>query len=104
MRKIASFVALASALGLSACGDTMGEQALIGGGVGAGTAVVLDKDPLAGAAVRTTRAPAEALSGRSVRPSEIPDNAGSACRGAGVYSFAKGAETPDEGDRCSRRS
>ncbi len=51
MRKIASFVALASALGLSACGDTMGEQALIGGGVGAGTAIVLDKDPLAGAAV-----------------------------------------------------
>lgn len=51
MRKIISFAAVAAVLGLSACGDTMGEQALIGAGVGAGTAVVLDADPLAGAAI-----------------------------------------------------
>ncbi|MEL6099977.1 MAG: hypothetical protein AAFV87_13760 [Pseudomonadota bacterium] len=36
---------------LAACGDTVGEQALVGGAAGAGTAVVLDGDPLAGAAV-----------------------------------------------------
>jgi hypothetical protein len=51
MRKSISVFALLSILGLSACGDTFGEQALIGAGVGAGTAVVLDQDPLAGAAI-----------------------------------------------------
>ncbi len=51
MRRTVSFVALAAILGLAACGDTFGEQALIGAGVGAGTAVVLDQDPLAGAAI-----------------------------------------------------
>ena len=51
MRKITAFVALAAVLGLSACGDTLGEQALIGGGAGAGAAIVLDADPLAGAAI-----------------------------------------------------
>ncbi len=51
MQKITTFAALAAFLGLAACGDSMGEQALIGGGVGAGTALVLDADPLAGAAV-----------------------------------------------------
>ena len=51
MRKPLSFIAIISVLGLSACGDTFGEQALIGAGVGAGTAVVLDQDPLAGAAI-----------------------------------------------------
>lgn len=38
-------------VGLSACGDTLGEQALIGGGVGAAGAAVTDGDPLTGAAV-----------------------------------------------------
>lgn len=51
MRKTLSFLALASVLGVAGCGDTFGEQALIGAGVGAGTAVVLDEDPLAGAAI-----------------------------------------------------
>ncbi|QYX55552.1 hypothetical protein K1T73_10620 [Roseovarius sp. SCSIO 43702] len=38
-------------LGLAACGDNIGEQALIGGAAGAGTAAVLDGNVLAGAAV-----------------------------------------------------
>ena len=40
-----SFISMLCVLafgGLSACGDTVGEQALIGAGVGAGTAVVLN--------------------------------------------------------------
>ena len=37
-------------LGLAACGDTVGEQALVGAGIGAGTALILDGDPLVGAA------------------------------------------------------
>lgn len=37
-------------LGLSACGDTVGEQAVVGAAAGAATAVVLDGDPLVGAA------------------------------------------------------
>lgn len=37
--------------GLSACGDTMGEQALIGGAAGVGTAAVLSGNLLTGAAV-----------------------------------------------------
>jgi len=49
MRRITIIVAAAA--GLSACGDTTGEQALIGGGVGAGTAAVLGSNPLVGAAV-----------------------------------------------------
>ncbi|MGJ8603842.1 MAG: hypothetical protein ACSHXH_06905 [Marivita sp.] len=43
-----AFVAL---LGLSACGDTLGEQALLGGAAGAGAAVATGGDPLTGAAV-----------------------------------------------------
>ncbi|QBF32853.1 hypothetical protein [Thalassococcus sp. S3] len=42
---------LALCAGLAACGDTVGEQALIGAGAGAGTAAVLDGDLVAGAAV-----------------------------------------------------
>lgn len=38
-------------LGLSACGDTLGEQALLGGAAGGGTAVAAGGDPLTGAAV-----------------------------------------------------
>ena len=41
----------AATLGLAACGDTPGEQALFGGAAGAGTAAVLDGNILAGAAV-----------------------------------------------------
>nr|WP_245626842.1 hypothetical protein [Aestuariivita boseongensis] len=37
--------------GLAACGDTAGEQALIGGAVGAGTAAVVNGNLVAGAAV-----------------------------------------------------
>ncbi|MCE8006206.1 hypothetical protein [Aestuariivita sp.] len=45
------WLALAVVGGLAACGDTAGEQALIGGAVGAGTAAVLDGNLAAGAAV-----------------------------------------------------
>ena len=45
------WLALALVGGLAACGDTVGEQALIGGAVGAGTAVVLNGNLAAGAAV-----------------------------------------------------
>ncbi|QIE47353.1 hypothetical protein G5B38_18500 [Pseudohalocynthiibacter aestuariivivens] len=38
-------------LGLVACGDTAGEQAIIGGAAGAGTAAVLNTNILTGAAV-----------------------------------------------------
>ncbi|AXT25366.1 hypothetical protein D1823_01370 [Ruegeria sp. AD91A] len=37
--------------GLAACGDTTGEQAILGGGAGAVGAAVLSADPLFGAAV-----------------------------------------------------
>ena len=36
---------------LAACGDNLGEQALIGGGAGAATAVVLDGNVAAGALI-----------------------------------------------------
>ena len=42
----AALLALAT---LSACGDTLGEQALIGAGAGAGTAILLDGDATTGA-------------------------------------------------------
>ena len=45
------FTLMAILAGLSACGDTLGEQALIGAGAGAGTAAVADGDILTGAAV-----------------------------------------------------
>jgi hypothetical protein len=38
-------------LGLAACGDTLGEQALLGGAAGGGAAVAAGGDPLTGAAV-----------------------------------------------------
>ena len=41
----------AMALGLSACGDTFGEQALIGAGAGTAAAAVLDGNLVAGAVV-----------------------------------------------------
>jgi hypothetical protein len=47
----ASILAVVTLLGLSACGDTLGEQALLGGAAGGGTAVAAGGDPLTGAAV-----------------------------------------------------
>ncbi|MFP7673389.1 hypothetical protein ACG74X_08540 [Marivita sp. S0852] len=44
-------LAICVLLGLAACGDTLGEQALLGGAAGAGTAVATGGDPLTGAAV-----------------------------------------------------
>ena len=41
----------AIAVGLSGCGDAIGEQALIGGGAGLGTAAILDGNLAAGALV-----------------------------------------------------
>ena len=49
MRIKAWVVAAIAFAGLAACGDTPGEQALIGGGAGAATAVVLDGKPFTGA-------------------------------------------------------
>jgi hypothetical protein len=44
-------IAVVALLGLSACGDTLGEQALLGGAAGAGTAVATGGDAITGAAV-----------------------------------------------------
>lgn len=44
-------LAAALALGLAACGDTLGEQAVLGGAAGAGVAVVADGDPVKGAVI-----------------------------------------------------
>ncbi|MEN8659786.1 hypothetical protein [Marivita sp.] len=49
--KPASVFALVTLLGLAACGDTLGEQALLGGAAGGGAAVAAGGDPLTGAAV-----------------------------------------------------
>jgi hypothetical protein len=43
--------AICALFGLSACGDTLGEQALLGGAAGAGTAVATGGDPATGAVV-----------------------------------------------------
>ncbi|WP_170462027.1 hypothetical protein [Ruegeria profundi] len=51
MRISKVFLALATCAGLAACGDTLGEQAILGGGAGAVGAAVLSADPLVGAAV-----------------------------------------------------
>lgn len=47
-RVAAAFTAV---LAVTACGDTLGEQALLGGAAGAGAAVATGGDPLTGAAV-----------------------------------------------------
>ncbi len=44
-------LALAACAGLSACGDTSTEQVLYGGGAGLAGALLLDANPVAGAAV-----------------------------------------------------
>ena len=49
--KPTSVFAVCALLGLSACGDTLGEQALLGGATGVGTAVATGGDPATGAAV-----------------------------------------------------
>ena len=41
----------AATLGLSACGDTVTDQALIGGAAGAGAAIITDGSLLKGAAI-----------------------------------------------------
>lgn len=51
MRISRVIIVLATCAGLAACGDTVGEQALLGGGAGALGAVVLDTNPVVGAAV-----------------------------------------------------
>lgn len=51
MRKIVFAAAAIATLGLAGCGDTLGEQALLGAGAGAATAVVIDGDAATGAAV-----------------------------------------------------
>ncbi len=51
MRTSRIFLVLATCAGLAACGDTVGEQAILGGGAGAVGAAVLSADPLFGAAV-----------------------------------------------------
>jgi hypothetical protein len=48
--KITSF-ALAALLGLAACGDTVGEQALFGGAAGIGAAAVTGGDLATGAVI-----------------------------------------------------
>ncbi|PYG30044.1 hypothetical protein [Pelagimonas varians] len=46
------WIAVALAFGtLAACGDTLGEQALVGAGAGGAAAVVLEQDALVGAAI-----------------------------------------------------
>lgn len=51
MRAIRILAALAVCAGVAACGDSIEEQALYGAGAGLGTALVLDGNPLAGAAL-----------------------------------------------------
>ena len=50
MRATKLLAALAVFGGLAACGDTTGEQALIGGAAGVGTAVLLNGNPVVGLA------------------------------------------------------
>ena len=45
-----SILAAAALLALAACGDTVGEQAAVGAAAGLGAAILLDGDPLVGAA------------------------------------------------------
>ncbi|WP_171101889.1 MULTISPECIES: hypothetical protein [unclassified Ruegeria] len=51
MRISRFFFVAATCAGLAACGDSTGEQALLGGGAGAVGAAVLNADPILGAAV-----------------------------------------------------
>lgn len=51
MRRYLSATAVIAVLGLAGCGDTLGEQAIIGAGAGAATAVVLDGNVATGAVI-----------------------------------------------------
>lgn len=51
MRRTGILAALILVGSLAACGDTIGEQAVIGTGAGAVTAMAVDGNPLLGAAV-----------------------------------------------------
>ena len=51
MRLVKIGALLAAMATVTACGDTMGQQAVIGAGAGAATAAVLDGNLLAGAAI-----------------------------------------------------
>jgi osmotically inducible lipoprotein OsmB len=51
MHRKLTIVAVASMAALAACGETTGEQALIGAGAGAATALVLDGNVAAGALI-----------------------------------------------------
>ncbi|MFT5341984.1 MAG: osmotically inducible lipoprotein OsmB [Paracoccaceae bacterium] len=50
MRATKIWTVLAVCGGLAACGDTTGEQALLGGAAGVGTAVLLNGNPVVGLA------------------------------------------------------
>lgn len=51
MQNTKLWVALALVAGLAACGESVEQQALYGAGAGLGTALVLDGNPLTGAAL-----------------------------------------------------
>ena len=51
MQRITLALAVISSLGLAACGDTIGEQALFGGAAGVGAAAVTDGDLATGAVI-----------------------------------------------------
>ena len=51
MQRKITVLALCAITGLTACGDTMGEQALIGAGAGAGAAIVTGGNAGTGAVV-----------------------------------------------------
>ena len=51
MRILSLAGALAFAVSVAGCGDTVGEQALIGSAAGVGAAVLVDGDPVAGGIV-----------------------------------------------------
>jgi malic enzyme len=51
MRAVRFFPAIALCGALAACGENLAEQSVIGAGMGAATAAVLDTNVLAGAAV-----------------------------------------------------
>ena len=51
MQRITLAMAVISSLGLAACGDTIGEQALFGGAAGVGAAAVTNGDLATGAVI-----------------------------------------------------
>jgi hypothetical protein len=51
MQRITLVLAVVAGLGLTACGDTVGEQALFGGAAGVGAAAVTNGDIVTGAAL-----------------------------------------------------